>query len=111
MTRLWIDVGSAADVPMLEGRSVAFGEGRIAIFRLPGGWAAIDHACPHAAGPLADGIVADRCVTCPLHGHRFDLRTGLRLGDEGGVAVYEVREHDGRLELCVPVAVPAPAVV
>ena len=31
-------------------------------------------------GPLADGIVADRCVTCPLHGRRFDLddRRGSR---------------------------------
>ena len=36
-------------------------------------------------GPLADGIVADRCVTCPLHGRRFDLRTGAALGgDRGG---------------------------
>ena len=46
---------------------------RVAVFRTPDGFRAIDHACPHAGGPLADGIVADRCVTCPLHGWRFDL--------------------------------------
>ncbi|HWI22788.1 MAG TPA: nitrite reductase small subunit NirD [Baekduia sp.] len=105
MSETWTEVGYAADVPMLEGRSVAFDGGRIAIFRLRDGWAAIDHSCPHADGPLADGIVADSCVTCPLHGHRYDLRTGLRQGDEGSVRTYEVRERDGMLELRVPVAV------
>ena len=44
----------------------------------PTGFRAVDGACPHEGGPLADGLVADRCVTCPLHGWRFDLRTGAR---------------------------------
>lgn len=97
----WIRVGRADDIPLLEGRSVRFGAGRVAIFRLPTGWAAIDHACPHGAGPLADGIVADSCVTCPLHGWRFDLLSGARQGGGDGVATYEVRERDGMLELRV----------
>ena len=64
---------------------------RIAVFRLLTGFAAIDAHCPHAAGPLADGIVADSCVTCPLHGRRFDLETGLALNGPESVAVHEVR--------------------
>jgi nitrite reductase (NADH) small subunit len=99
--RGWVPVGRAGDVPLLEGRSVQFGAQRVAIFRLPDGWAAIQHACPHMGGPLADGIVADRCVTCPLHGWRFDLRTGARVGGDGAVATYDVRERDGLLELRV----------
>jgi nitrite reductase (NADH) small subunit len=98
----WTAIGRAADVPLLEGRSVRFGLTRVAIFHLPDGWAAIDHACPHAGGPLSDGIVADSCVTCPLHGRRFDLRTGARLGGEGAVATYEIRVRDGMLELRAP---------
>jgi nitrite reductase (NADH) small subunit len=95
-------IGRAGDVPLLEGRSVRVGERRIAIFRLPDGWAAIDHACPHRGGPLADGIVAERCVTCPLHNQRFSLATGKRVdGDGEGAQVYEVRERDGQLELCL----------
>ena len=43
---------------------------------------AIDADCPHRGGPLQDGLVADSCVTCPLHGRRFDLRTGAQLGGE-----------------------------
>jgi len=96
----WVRIGRAADIPMLEGRSVGVGGRRIAVFRLPGGWAAVDHACPHRAGPLSDGIVAEDCVTCPLHNQRFSLRTGARLdGDGPGVRTYEIRERDGLLEL------------
>ncbi|MBV9819267.1 MAG: nitrite reductase small subunit NirD [Solirubrobacterales bacterium] len=98
----WLRVGRVDDVPYLEGRSVHIGERRVAIFRLPDGWAAIDHACPHKAGPLADGMVADQCVTCPLHGQRFSLLTGERQDADGvGVRTYEVRERDGYLELCL----------
>jgi nitrite reductase [NAD(P)H] small subunit len=96
----WLQIGWAADIPLLEGRSVEVAGRRIAVFRLPDGWAAIDHACPHRGGPLGDGIVADHCVTCPLHSQRFSLRTGERQDGRGeGVRVYAVREHDGRLEL------------
>lgn len=96
----WVPVGRAADVPLLEGRSVTVGELRVAIFRLPDGWAAIEHACPHAGGPLADGIVTDHCVTCPLHNRRYSLQTGERQDGPGdGVLTFDVRERDGILEL------------
>lgn len=99
----WVPVGRTGDVPLLEGRSVTVGPRRIAVFRLPSGWAAVDHACPHAGGPLADGIVADSCVTCPLHGRRFDLHTGQQVGGEDSVTTYAVRvADDDVLELLVP---------
>ena len=95
-------IGKADDVPMLEGRSVAVGGRRVAVFRTPDGFRAIDGACPHAGGPLADGIVADRCVTCPLHGLRFDLETGKAGTGDARVTVYEVAERDGGLWLRLP---------
>jgi nitrite reductase (NADH) small subunit len=96
----WLRIGRAADVPLLEGRSIEVDGRRIAVFRLADGWVAIDHACPHKGGPLGDGIVADNCVTCPLHNQRFSLRTGKREDAEGeGVRTYGVRERAGQLEL------------
>jgi nitrite reductase/ring-hydroxylating ferredoxin subunit len=47
-------------------------------------------------------IVADTCVTCPLHGWRFDLRTGARQGGDEQLTTYAVRERDGMLELRIP---------
>ena len=70
-------IGRADDVPLLEGRSVTVG--RAAHRGLPharGLRTRSTRAARTRGGPLADGIVADSCVTCPLHGWRFDLRTG-----------------------------------
>jgi nitrite reductase (NADH) small subunit len=93
----WVRVGAVDDVPLLEGRSVTVDGRRIAVFRLPDGWAAIDAACPHRGGPLGDGLVAERCVTCPLHGRRFDLITGEQHGGDDVVAVHDVEALDGEL--------------
>jgi nitrite reductase (NADH) small subunit len=99
-------VGRVQDVPLYEGRAATVGGRRIAVFRLADGFVALDAACPHAGGPLADGIVADSCVTCPLHGWRFDLRSGAPVGGgaQAGVESHEVVERDG--ELYVRVAAP-----
>jgi len=104
-----LQIGAADDVPMLEGRSVTVDGRRIAVFRTPEGWRAVEGACPHRGGPLADGIVADRCVTCPLHGWRFDLDTGQAVNGEGRVEVFEVLERDGALWLRLPVSLVAEA--
>ncbi|MEV4419014.1 Rieske 2Fe-2S domain-containing protein [Patulibacter sp. NPDC049589] len=106
------DVGSSADVPMLEGRSATVDGRRVAVFRLPTGFAATDAACPHKGGPLSDGLVADGCVTCPLHNWRLDLTTGEVKGDDTVVPIHDVVVAGGRLWVRIAAgagAAPAPA--
>jgi nitrite reductase (NADH) small subunit len=91
------DVGAAADVPRLEGRRATVDGRRVAVFRLPDGFAATDAACPHKGGPLSDGIVADDCVTCPLHNWRLNLRTGEVAGQDDTMPIHHVVEQGGRL--------------
>ena len=98
----FVTVGRADDMPLLEGRTVASACAPRGVFRTPDGFHALAAACPHRGGPLADGLVADSCVTCPLHGWRFDLRTGAGMGDHPGVESFEVVERDGELWLRVP---------
>jgi nitrite reductase (NADH) small subunit len=85
------------DVPLGEGRAVEIDGHRIAVFQTRNGWHALDQRCPHKGGPLTDGIVADGCVTCPLHDRRFDLATGRCHSDDLRVAVYRVEIHDGQV--------------
>jgi nitrite reductase (NADH) small subunit len=86
----WVHVGVVDDVPLLEGRRTTIAGRRVALFRLLNGLAAIDADCPHQGGPLQDGLVADSCVTCPLHDRRIDLTTGAMIGGGGAVTVHEV---------------------
>jgi nitrite reductase (NADH) small subunit len=78
------------DVPHGEGRMLAVDGHRIALFRAESGWYALDGTCPHAGGPLADGILADCLVICPLHERAFDLATGAALSGGDAVAAYPV---------------------
>lgn len=92
-----IRVCSVEDVPPGEGRAVTLAGARVAVFHTATGWYALDAACPHAQGPLADGIVADRTVICPLHERRFDLATGeAETGDER-VRCFSVSVRDGEV--------------
>lgn len=59
-----------------ERRVLTLGGQQVAIFRLDGRFYATGTACPHTAGPVAEGDLAGTELTCPWHGWRFDVPTG-----------------------------------
>jgi nitrite reductase/ring-hydroxylating ferredoxin subunit len=81
------------------GKARAFNVGRyeIALFNVDGTYYALENACPHQGGPIAEGWVENLTVTCPWHAWCFDLRTGsLTMGDFALISRFEVRvEQDG----------------
>ena len=95
----WIDIGALDDIPRRGARVVKTREGCIALFRTAEDDVfAIDDACPHKAGPLSDGIVHGRSVTCPLHNWVISLETGEARGaDEGSVRTFPAKVEDGRI--------------
>ena len=65
------------EIPLGEGRALAVGDEQIAVFRLRDGTLrALAATCPHRGGPLADGLIDNDIVVCPLHGRTYDLRDG-----------------------------------
>jgi len=93
------------DVPLGEGRAIRIAGRRVAIFHAASGWYALDAVCPHLGGPLADGILADRAVICPLHERRFDLATGKALTTGEDVAAHRVEVREGAVHVTLaPVA-------
>jgi len=75
---------------------IAAGTREIALFNVDGRFYAIENACPHQGGPMAEGWVADGCVTCPWHAWTFELATGkMTLGDYATIDVFDVRVEDG----------------
>jgi nitrite reductase (NADH) small subunit len=90
------------------GKARAFNVGRyeIALFNVGGNYYALENACPHQGGPIAEGWVENLTVTCPWHAWCFDLRTGsLTMGDFALIPRFEVRvEQDGVYLSAEPVA-------
>ena len=98
-----VRVCGGEDVPLGEGRTVTVAGRPLAVFRTGEGFFALDNTCTHMGGPLADGIVADETVACPLHDRRFELATGRAVGHEcGGVGAYPVEERDGEVFVTMP---------
>lgn len=97
----WTDIGALEDIPERGARVVRTHVGCIAVFRTVDNEVfAIDDACPHKGGPLSEGIVHGRSVTCPLHNMVLRLDTGLAQGaDIGTVNTYPIRIADGRILL------------
>jgi nitrite reductase/ring-hydroxylating ferredoxin subunit len=70
----------------------------VAVFRLGDDVVAIDGICPHAGGPLAQGMVAHDLVTCPWHGWQYDLRSGQhRLNPRICVETFRATVEDGKV--------------
>ena len=88
-----LKVGQIDDVMPGTGRVVKAGERALALFNLGGTFYAIDNKCTHVGGPLGEGAVDGKVVTCPWHGSRFDITTGEVLGPPARrpVASYPVR--------------------
>jgi len=97
----WVDIGPLDAVPLQGARVVRTAAGCIAVFRTADGEAfAIDDRCPHKGGPLSQGIVHGKSVTCPLHSMVVSLETGEAQGaDTGAVATVPLRIEAGRILL------------
>lgn len=97
----WIDVGAVADIPVRGARVVRTPLGCVAVFRTAQDEVfALEDRCPHAGGPLSQGIVHGRSVTCPLHNWVISLETGSVEGpDEGRTPAIPTRVEGGRILL------------
>lgn len=61
-----------------EGQGITvFAAGRnVALFKIGEEVLALDGICPHKGAPLGLGWCEEGVVACPMHGWRFDLRSG-----------------------------------
>ena len=90
------NLGSAAQIPLGEGRRFEVGGVGIAVFRSRQGEVYATQAqCSHRAGPLADGLLGGEALICPLHNFRFNLATGEPLGNDcPALRTYPVSENE-----------------
>ena len=62
-----VRVAAEGEVPVGEGRVVEASGRALALFNVDGVYHCLDNLCPHRGGPLGEGDLDDRLVSCPWH--------------------------------------------
>ena len=100
----WKLICPLADIPPLGSRIVQRPTGgTIAIFRTAADevFALLDR-CPHKGGPLSQGLVHGKRVSCPLHGWNFELDSGQAVApDSGRSETFAVKVDNGSVWLAL----------
>ena len=93
----WKTICDLTDIPVLGSRIVRSATGDIAVFRnVEDEVFAAHDKCPHKGGPLSQGIVHGKSVTCPLHSWKIGLDTGeAQAPDVGCTKKFDVKVENG----------------
>lgn len=88
---------SVGEMPKDRGLAIEFDDLHdVAVFHIDGTWYAVSNVCPHKRlHVLCNGLMSDRTVQCPMHGWRFDVRTGKNLQMGASLRTYAVIELEG----------------
>ena len=97
---LFQPVFPAAELAPGCSRLVTIGGKDIAVFNVRGTFHAMEDTCLHAGGPLHEGRLKGKTVTCPWHEWRFDVTNGkCDLNPIVALTCYPVRVRDGQVEI------------
>jgi nitrite reductase/ring-hydroxylating ferredoxin subunit len=89
----YVKVASRGDIPPGKMTCVRVNGRRILLANVEGSIYATDDTCTHEEASLSTGSLKGEWVKCPLHGSRFNLRTGEVTDDpaDQNLRVYPVR--------------------
>jgi ferredoxin-nitrite reductase len=110
--REWTVVAEAASLQPGTVRKVEAGGVTMALLCTAEGAFALENACAHEAGPLCEGSVDGTTVTCPLHGWKFEGKTGqCHTEARYKQRTFETKIEQGKVWVRVPALAPAAAPV
>ncbi len=82
---------------------VTVGGRDILIIRRGDVYHALRNVCAHQhISRLHEGTLEECTIECPMHGWRYDIRTGKSLTGEGALATYPVTVANGTLFIELP---------
>jgi 3-phenylpropionate/trans-cinnamate dioxygenase ferredoxin subunit len=96
----WREVATMADFETEDRKVVEIDDDdQICIIKKDSSYFAISAWCSHEKALLALGEIEGYEITCPLHGARFDIRTGrhLSMPAVSPVPSYEVKVEGDRI--------------
>ena len=95
-------VGRVEDIPPGTIRAVEVDDQEIAIANVDGEFFATQQHCLHLQGPLAEGWLEGKTLSCPWHGWQYDVRTGKNEFDHSiQLQTFEVKVEGGEVKVAV----------
>jgi nitrite reductase/ring-hydroxylating ferredoxin subunit len=79
-TENWMTVADRSSVEPGSVVGVKAGDLDVALYNIDGQLYATHNTCTHAHALLSDGFLEGDVIECPLHGGRFEVKTGKGLG-------------------------------
>ena len=73
---MFVEVAKESDVKEGGMKCVSANGKGLLLSRQGGKFYALDNTCPHRQGPLCEGSLSGKVVTCPIHAVQFDVTTG-----------------------------------
>lgn len=72
-------VAQTNEIPAGKMKMVKWGEKSILVANVAGTYYAMDDKCTHMGTDLSGGTLEGNIVTCPKHGQKFDVTTGMSI--------------------------------
>lgn len=93
----WKKLCTLEEIPRLGSRVVKSPQGDIAVFRTAEDEVfALHDKCPHKGGPLSQGMVSGKVVTCPMHAWKIQFESGEAVApDKGCAKTYTAKVEGG----------------
>ena len=95
----WQRVCAADEIDEEDVTRFDLGTRTFAVYNTPSGFYATDGICTHEEAHLADGLVIDDVVECPLHQGRFHIPSGKAKSPPVCIDLktYPVKVEDGAI--------------
>ncbi|MBI1970050.1 Rieske (2Fe-2S) protein [Candidatus Woesearchaeota archaeon] len=97
----FVEVAKVADIRAGEGKVVNVKGTPVALFNVDGNFHAMSNTCLHMGGPLGEGFLEGKKVTCPWHGWEYDVSTGICELSGAKVASYKVKVEEGKVLVAI----------
>jgi nitrite reductase/ring-hydroxylating ferredoxin subunit len=105
-----INLGPLEDLGEGEKRSLDAAGTQLLVVRVRGTLYAVEDQCSHADNALCPGRLSGYMIGCPVHGARFDVRTGAHQGPPAFTGIRSFPIEEGATGAVVEIAPLAPAV-
>ena len=98
----FVKVCQIRDILAGSGKTVDVKGKPVAVFNIDGNFCAISDTCLHRGGPLGEGELEGKIVTCPWHGWKYDVTTGVNeMNPSLAVEKYQVKVEGDDLLVAV----------